>query len=80
MTHEERVKELERLSLSGDLSRADIYRHLKEVERQTAKNCADMIQDDSAFIIASEVLDKTPITALEFAQKIQRHILNNYLA
>ena len=81
MTHEEqlmvRVEELWRLG--DNVTKADIIRHLKEVERETARCCAQIIQEESAYIYTSEVFEGKPMTALEFAQKSQRHILNTFL-
>ena len=78
--HKNNAKELVSLFRTGDICESDILRHLKEVERQTAKFCAEMIKENASLLYAHELFDGKAMSAQEFADKTQRDILNTFLS
>ena len=76
---EKDIKEITELFSSGEASKADLIRILKEVERNTAKICAAIIQDSLELLPDWELFDGKPMSAADFARKTQRDILNTFL-
>ena len=77
MLIDERMKELK--ELGGNMCLADIRRHLLEVQRQTAKDSVELIQDMTTYLQEWALFDGKEMTAKEFADKVSRDILNTFL-
>jgi len=73
------TQELMRLIMSDEIAEIDLLRILKEVERNTAKICVEIIQDSADLLHSWEVFDGKPTKAEDFAKKTQRDILNTFL-
>jgi hypothetical protein len=75
--------------LGGNMTKLDIIRHLKEVQRDTAKHCTEMIKERTEYLYADKLFaDKykdeagegREPTASEFADEVIRSILNTFLS
>lgn len=63
-----------------NLSRIDVIRRMKQLMRETASRCSNIILEDKKYIYADELFGDKRLTAEEFADKTSNRILNEFLS